>query len=1034
MKSDRLRSRLRATAAFCLVGGITLPAFAQETNSSGVETIVVTGSRIHRDASDANSNTPLLSISTQDMIDRGYFQAGDALNTLTSMAPSFPITSNTGSSSGSGQQFPNLFNLGAGRTLTLVNGRRFVNSGTGLGDNTVDTNMIPVGLLDHVDVVQGGGSVVYGSDGIAGVVNYVLKDHYQGLDFDAQSGITQEGDYANNALRLTGGTDFLGTRGNIAFDAEWSKADPLLQSQRTYIPGVGFTESDSAPAGSASSIVGVPNSTFWEFNNNGVLFVSPPGTLTPTGYQAAFGGAFLVTNTGQHYGAPGAIPQQFAPNGSGLINFNVGNNPPNGFGTPLNIPFSSGGDGYQYTNLGSLYSGVERYNFNVLGHYDVASNVRFFGELFYGHTEGDDPHAAYAENSNTVLSPPASGAGAIIINANNPYLPASAQATIVNYLNTTFGGGLGFAWLAGAPIPGFGVDLSKAWTNLLPSYADIVDTSTERALFGFDGTFTLAGRDYHWSATGSIGHSSSSNTSYNEIVGNFDNAVDAVTNGSGQIVCAINNPVVTNAACVPINPFTASLPASSLKAIQNYVAGVFGQTQTNTEQDYLATVDGPLAPLPGGDLSGSASYEHRVESADFNPTEDTRLGLGPSGTPTPSTSGSYSTNEIALEALIPIFGEKFALPGVEAAEAHGAYRFVENSLVGDENVWDVDGRWTVFDGFSLRASRSRNFRAPSLEELFDPSTTSLSYVGTDPCDVRSIGAGPNGSANRMANCAAEWAAHPGYGSLSSFEDNAENFDTASVTTKGNPNLRNEVSETWTYGAAIQPNFVPGLSITADHVQIKLANALTQATPANILVACYDSTPAAFAANALCNGGGWTRAANGQITSALSTWLNAASFVYKGDIFNIAYDFDLNQVWDDKEDLGHIALNLQATHNEDNTSTILGDSLQNLAGTISDPRWVTRFDATYVFDQWRLTYELYYLPSALQQYGATIANTPTPRIASNTEQSLSGQYQINDTWIVRAGVTNFMDTKPSFPTLSYGDILGRRFFVGVNVKY
>ncbi len=387
------------------------------------------------------------------------------------MAPAAAAASNS----------PNLFNLGPERTLTLVNGRRFVNSGTGLGDNTVDTNMILVGLLDRVDVVLGGGSVVYGSDAIAGVVNYVLKDSFNGIELDAQGGLTEKGDYPQENIRATGGMDIFNGKGNIAADVEWSKSDPLLYDQRLDVPQVGYTAADSSPRGAKTSVIGLLNTTFWEFNQNGVLFVNPPGTLTPTGYQASFGGAFLITSNGQHYGAPGATPLQFAPDGSGLVPYNLGTNPPNG-ATQLNIPFSSGGDGFKYTDLGSLLSGVQRYTGNVIGHVDLASNIKLSTELLYGHVQSIDPQAEFGNNSNTVLNNQPSGGGAIVINASNPYLPASAKSAIVNYLNTTFGGGLGFGWLFGAPIPAFGVDLSKAFTNLLPSYADTVTTDTERGL------------------------------------------------------------------------------------------------------------------------------------------------------------------------------------------------------------------------------------------------------------------------------------------------------------------------------------------------------------------------------------------------------------------------------------------------------------------------------------------------------------------------------------------------------------------------
>jgi len=1043
MVSNSLRCRLAAStilssaALFAVLA--VVPAYAQNENGQ-TETVIVTGSRIHREASDTTTAAPLQTINAQDLSDRGFVQVGDALNTLTSMTQSTPISPHNGLSSGNGQQFPNLFNLGPQRTLTLVNGRRFVASGTGLGYNTVDTNMIPVGLLDHVDVVLGGGSVVYGSDAIAGVVNYVMKDHFSGIEVDGQAGLSERGDYPNDSARVTAGTDFLGGKGNIALDVEWSKTDPLLATQRTNLPQAGYTAADSTPPGSPTSVYGLQNSTFWEFNRKGLLFVNPPGTLTPTGYQAAFGGGFVVTGNGQYILAPGAIPQQFLSDGSGLTNFNLGTNPPNG-ATPLNIPFSSGGDGFPYTELGSLLTGVERHVVNVVGHIDLPDNMRLSTEFVYGRTMATDPAAEEGNNSNTVLNNQPSGAGAVVIKANNPYLPASAQGAIVNYLNNVFGGGLGFGWLFGAPIPAFGVTLSKAWSNLLPSYADTVKTDTYRGLISLDGSLDLYGRDYYWSLSASVGHSDSTDHHYDEIVSHFRNATNPVLNGSGQIVCAINNPTVTDAACVPFNPFMEFLPASSAAAVQSYVAGLYGQTNADTQQDYLATIGGPVASLPGGDMQTNLTYEHRVESASFTPTIDTQLGLGPSGTVTVPTSGSYNTNEIALELLLPVLGKGVTLPGVEALEVNGAYRYVDNSVAGSENVWDIGARWTVLTGLALRTDVSRNFRSPTLFQLFDPATTALAAVGIDPCDSRSITLGPNGSANRIANCTAEWAGHPGYGSLSSFTDVAQNFSTAAVTTQGNSSLRNEVSHVWTYGAVVQPEIVPGLTFTVDRIEITLNKALTQVQPSDILAACYDSAPALFAANPLCQGGGWTRGADGSIVAAKSTFLNAANFVYRGETYNIAYGFDVAQLWGEQVNLGHVDINLQATYSETNNTSILGSAVTEIAGTAEtgantygDPRWVTRLDVGYTFDKLRMTYELFFLPQTLDTRTSTLANTPFPKIPANYEHSISAQYQVTENLTLRGGITNFTNEAPSYPTLEYGDVIGRRYFIGANVHF
>ncbi|HMP63540.1 MAG TPA: TonB-dependent receptor plug domain-containing protein, partial [Phenylobacterium sp.] len=195
------------------------PARAQtaSTVADVVQEVVVTGSRIRR--VETNTEAPVTIIDAQTISDRGFVSAGQALNELTATVPSFPQADGSGASSGSGQQFPNLFGLGAGRTLTLVNGRRFVTSSRGFGavsasnpnagERVVDTNIIPTGLIERIDVVQAGGAAVYGSDAIAGVINYVLKDNFQGLEFDAYYGLSSRDYYPQSSLHLTRGRNFL---------------------------------------------------------------------------------------------------------------------------------------------------------------------------------------------------------------------------------------------------------------------------------------------------------------------------------------------------------------------------------------------------------------------------------------------------------------------------------------------------------------------------------------------------------------------------------------------------------------------------------------------------------------------------------------------------------------------------------------------------------------------------------------------------------------------------------------------------------
>jgi iron complex outermembrane receptor protein len=156
-----------------------------------------------------------------------------------------------------------------------------VATSSGLGDRVVDAGMIPSGLIQRVDIVQGGGAAVYGSDAIAGVVNYILKDHFQGLELDAQYGESSRGDYPKRSLRATWGKNFLDGRGNIAMDLSWSKTDPLLESARprtaSGIRNVTNPANTSTTDGQPPTI-NVFNGRLWQYNRYGVIWATPNGS------------------------------------------------------------------------------------------------------------------------------------------------------------------------------------------------------------------------------------------------------------------------------------------------------------------------------------------------------------------------------------------------------------------------------------------------------------------------------------------------------------------------------------------------------------------------------------------------------------------------------------------------------------------------------------------------------------------------------------------------------------------------------------
>ena len=183
--------------------------------------IVVTGSRIARPNLD--SVTPVTSLSAAELTNNGRVSTGDVLNDLPALANTFSQANSTRFLGTSGLNLLDLRGLGPQRTLVLVNGRRHVAADILNNAVSPDVNTIPTDLIERVDVVTGGDSAIYGSDAIAGVVNFVLKDKFDGLQARVQGGISQHGDAGNYYASLLGGKNFAGGRGNVAINLEYAR-------------------------------------------------------------------------------------------------------------------------------------------------------------------------------------------------------------------------------------------------------------------------------------------------------------------------------------------------------------------------------------------------------------------------------------------------------------------------------------------------------------------------------------------------------------------------------------------------------------------------------------------------------------------------------------------------------------------------------------------------------------------------------------------------------------------------------------------
>jgi len=867
-----------------------LPAHAQVTPKAAapedvLQEVVVTGSRIARPEFD--NLEPTTSVDSKIFDQRGYLDVGQALNEL----PAFGVAPGSAANTQNGlggiaQSFVDLYGLGSQRTLTLVNGRRFVsestaslsnaNANTNNGGNgtQVDLNVIPTKLIDHVEVVSVGGAPIYGADAIAGVVNIILKKDYQGLDVDAQVGASGQGDAWNYRTRILAGQNLFDGRANITGVAEFTKSDGLVGTQRSvYAADLGFL----APVtpGKYTSVL-------------------TPALSVP---QVSFGGVPLVDDTilapalgltGSVVGVTNAAGQTlaFGPGGS-LVPYNTGTNT----GNPI---FASGGDGLRLSQVSNLLSPTERINIDTLMHFQVNDRLNIFGEGYFSESHGWNLISQNNYNTN-LFGGGGTSTGNFVVSINNPFLTPGDRQLIQTALNN-YAAALPF----GAPLyqgvtagPGQPVSY-PAWntsqfyvsrTSLDINGGNATSTQTVvRGVVGANGDFSFASRNFNWEVSVNYGTSDNVQLTPSFVFQNVVNALNSTTNAAGQIVCAgtpVNGPTTTaSSTCAPLNIFGNGSPSL---AAQQYVTHLASVESFNTQRDTNAFIGGDILKVPAGEWKFSAGFENRRESANFAPdtfyTED--LGQNLVG----SVAGSYITNEAYFETLLPIFSPMQDIPALDRLELEGAARRVDNSIAGDATTYTYALRWAPIEDVLFRGNKTKSIRAPSITELFLPPATTGSFAN-DPCDKNFVGQGPV-PATREANCAAALASIPGGYNPATFTSNVVNA-TALGTTSGNTGLQSETAFSKTFGVVLRPRWVPKLNISVDYIDIALKDAIESLTLVDNMDACYDSSN--FPNNPSCNA--FTRNAAGQVTTFHSGFVNAGLLEFTGIQAALDYTFEL----------------------------------------------------------------------------------------------------------------------------------------------
>jgi outer membrane receptor protein involved in Fe transport len=985
------------------------PQGATSNNVGDAEVIVVTGSRIARPTLD--SPVPVTTLSQTELTRTGRTNIGEVLNQLPQLAPTYTQSNSTQFIGTSGLNILDLRNLGVSRTLVMVDGQRHITSQE--GEFLVDVNTIPNDLIERVDVVTGGTSAVYGSDAMAGVVNFVMKKHFEGISLNAQGGLTSYGSRGTYKLSGTFGKNFAEGRGNIAVALEYDRANPLYFTDRPGLTGAYAGRNQFQLVDDPSVDNTIPDRTFlrgihsFGYSDGGSFIPYANGNLRDCNGVAA---ACL----------PNGFPRVFLFQPDGTLkesNYGVDFR-------PVGSGNNQGGDGATLNNTGVLDPGLKRYVVNAIGHFDVSDAFRpYFNAKFVRvistqvtsptfsqggpQDPGDDP-------INYLIYTP--------IQLDNAFLTPQARALIASQL---------------APGSTF-FNLNRNNVDL-GSRGEHDRRDTFRIVGGVEGTFN---DDWHYDVAVNYGKL---NTHYaftnNRIEQNFYNSIDAVRNGAGQIVCRINQVTVTDPACQPIDILGfggAQQTAAQRQAALDYFNTTSHRVGHASELDINASVQGDssqLFELPGGPIRFSIGAEYRRETASYAYDDLVTSGATFLNAINPFTPPSFEVKEAFAEVDLPIIKDR---PFFEEVSLSGAGRVADyKGSAGTVFAYNGAAIYAPVKDIRFRVNYSRSVRAPTLGDLYSSSAQDFASVD-DPCDVNFIN---KGKASRPANCAAA-------GVPVGFANQVTRSSTLPIVDGGNPDLRVEKSRSWTYGVILQPRFVPGMVITVDYYDIKISNVIQAVDPQTILNGCYDGASLDNSFCKLIN----PRVAGGNFANPalLNAPLNYAAERAKGIDLDVAYNHRFNPD-------NNLALRFVGNWTRFNSQYPYIDNPTQpfqLKGSLGQPEYRFTAQADYTYKKFTVGYTMQYIgKQSITDYDAQhqVANDPgspfDPFYADRVNyphviyHDVRASLEVNDKFTLYGGVDNFTNKSPPFGLLSTGQVdgdgifdnVGRFMYMGIRVK-
>ena len=663
-KSIRLAMAFGAASTAMVASNAAVAQEAAADEEEAVEKIAVTGSRIRK--ADFVSNAPVATIGQEQFALTATVNTESLLNTLPQVVPGLDRTSNN---PGDGTATVDLRGLGTQRTLVLINGTRMVpNSSAG----RVDINSIPTSLIEDVEVLTGGASAIYGSDAVAGVVNFILKDDFEGVETSVGYEVTDENDASIWSADFTIGGNFADGKGNVVFNMSYTDRDDLFQGDRDF--------------------------------SQTALFDDGNGGLEP-------GGSSGIPGTSIFNGGFGASGSNFAPNSSGIV-FNQDGS--------IREFVTSGqvNDFYNYAPVNYIQLPQERHQMTALGQYEVSESLELYGRALF--TDSRVPQQ---------LAPTPIFQTSTFTVDGSPFITPEAQ----QILSDSIGDGVD---TDGDGIDDTATALVRRRLEEVGPRRVEETFSSYQFQVGLRGAIGDSSWTYDaYYQTGKVTNTTiqEGNVNRDRFNQSLLLATDAngqvILDANGNPSCSDSSANGSTLGCTPMNIFgEGNISQDAADFLKTAVAatGLFEQ------KIFAANISGDTEEwfeLPGGPIGIAVGYEHREDSFEFLASQDLAAGTIAGFNAQAPTFGKQTVAEYFAEAYLPILdGVAFA----EELSVELAYRSADYNTIGTVESFKVGGSWAPIDELRFRAGFNTAVRAPNIGELFSPRNEGFPGAA-DPC-------------------------------------------------------------------------------------------------------------------------------------------------------------------------------------------------------------------------------------------------------------------------------------------------------------